>query len=78
VKPTGVTGTDYDVDIIYPNGLHVCGDAKCKVEGTDFNVKSIGYSLSKARKQLPDDRPGIVFVKIPPRWYSEPNFNNIR
>jgi hypothetical protein len=74
VKPTGVTGTDYDVDIIYPNGLHVCGDAKCKVEGTDFNVKSIGYSLSKARKQLPDDRPGIVFIKIPPRWYNQQNF----
>jgi hypothetical protein len=74
VKPTGVTGADYDVDIIYPNGLHICGDAKCKVEGTDFNARSIGYSLSKARKQLPDDQPGIVFVKIPPRWYNEPNF----
>jgi hypothetical protein len=77
VKPTGVTGADYDVDIIYPNGLHVCGDAKCKVEGTDFNARSIGYSLSKARKQLPDDQPGIVFVKIPPRWYNEPNFINL-
>jgi hypothetical protein len=74
VKPIGVTGADYDVDIIYRDGLFACGDAKCKIEGTDFSAKSIGYSLSKARKQLPDDRPGIVFVKIPPRWYREPDF----
>jgi hypothetical protein len=56
VKPTGVTGADYEWILFIPTAF-VCGDAKCEVEGTDFNARSIGYSLSRARKQLPDDRP---------------------
>jgi hypothetical protein len=74
VRPSGIKGYDYDVDIAYPNGLFACGDAKCKIEGTDFNAKSIRNSLDAARKQLPDGRPGIVFVKIPPRWMREREF----
>jgi len=74
VVPQGVTGKDYDVDILYPNGLHACADAKCKIESTDFGEKTIRNTLDKARKQLPDDKPGIVFAKIPPRWMEEASF----
>lgn len=77
VVPQGFIGRDYDVDIICPNGLIVCGDAKCKVEATEFSRKTIDYTPEKARGQLPDDRPGIVFVKVPPRWMQIPNFVDV-
>jgi hypothetical protein len=77
VIPSGLKGRDYDVDVIYPNGLAVCGDAKCKVETTEFGTKTIDDTLEKARSQLPADRPGIVFVKLPPKWMEIPNFATI-
>jgi len=77
VIPRGKTGSDYDVDIIYPNGVHACADAKCKITGTPFSNKTLDSTLEKARRQLPDDRPGIVFVKLPPEWAEAPNFEDI-
>jgi hypothetical protein len=77
VVQTGLKGSDYDVDVFYPNGLVMCGDAKCKVEATEFSAKTIDDTLEKARRQLPDDRPGIVFVKLPPRWIEVPNFADV-
>jgi hypothetical protein len=75
VVPQGTPdGANYDVELFYPNGLIVCGDAKCKIESTEFSINTIDNALEKARTQLPDDRPGIVFVKVPPRWMEVPNF----
>jgi len=68
VVPQGTTGFDYDIEVEYPNGIIASADAKCKIESTDFSENSITNTLKKARKQLPDDSPGIVFVKVPPRW----------
>ena len=65
VVPISKKGSDYDVEITYPNGVTACADAKCKVEG-EFNARTIENSLETARKQLPKDRPGIVFVKPRP------------
>jgi hypothetical protein len=59
---------DYDVHVPYEGGPVACGDIKCKIEGTDYAEGSLLNSLKKARKQLPSDRPGIVFVKVPQRW----------
>jgi hypothetical protein len=72
VVPQGTTGFDYDIEVEYPNGIVAAADAKCKIESTDFSENTIGNTLSKARKQLPDDSPGIVFVKVPPRWIADP------
>jgi len=78
VVPSGRPGgRNYDVELIYPNGFVVCGDAKCKIETTAFSVKTLDGALEKARSQLPDGQPGIVFVKIPPKWMEIPNFPNI-
>ncbi len=74
VVPQGTKGRDYDVDILYPGGLAVCADAKCKIETTEFSVKTIRNALDTARGQLPDDKPGIVFIKLPPRWMEVPHF----
>jgi hypothetical protein len=76
VVPISKKGSDYDVEITYPNGVTACADAKCKVEG-DFNARTIENSLETARKQLPKDKPGIVFVKHSSTWAKE-NFAELR
>ena len=68
VKSSGRKGDDYDIDIIMKDGTSVCADAKCKIEATDFSEKSVMNSLRHARSQFPDNRPSIVFVKVPPHW----------
>ena len=68
VIPQMAKGSDYDVELCYPDGLAVPADAKCKFETTKINPKSIVNSLEIGRKKLPADRPGIIFVKVPQRW----------
>ena len=58
-------GSDYDVEVFYPDGFAEPVDAKCKFETTEINPQSILISLEKARKQLPDDRPGIILRRCP-------------
>jgi hypothetical protein len=48
-------GSDYDVEVFYPDGFAEPVDAKCKFETTEINPQSILIFLEKARKQLPDD-----------------------
>lgn len=73
VVPQGATGRDYDIEVLYPNGTIASADAKCKIEGTDFSPDTIENTLKQARKQLPASMPGIIFVKVPPRWISDAN-----
>ena len=63
---------DYDLEVIYPGGLVIPADTKCKFEATAINPDSVRNSLNKARKQLPPDRPGIIFVKVPRTWIDDP------
>jgi len=77
VVPQGVKGKDYDVEVIYPDGVIACADAKCALEKADFRKKAIANKLEKARQQLPSDRPGIIFVKTPPKWMEENEFHSI-
>jgi hypothetical protein len=62
---------DYDLEVIYPDGLAVPADTKCKFEATAINAESLRNSLIKARKQLPPDRPGMIFIKVPRRWIDD-------
>jgi hypothetical protein len=70
VVPQGVKKLDYDVEILYSDGRIACADAKCKIENTALSENTIINTLKAARKQLPNDRPGIIFIKIPPHWMS--------
>lgn len=72
LERSGSKGADYDYEIVYPDGIRVAAEAKCKFEGTDANPQSVKNSLKKARKQLPDSKPGIIFVKIPQNWFDDP------
>lgn len=77
VKPTGVKGSDYDFEIRYLNGYTVCADAKCRLEGTAINPATIRHSLDDARKRnLPTDKPGMIFVKVPQTWLATPNLQS--
>jgi hypothetical protein len=69
--PSGKKGADYDVELIYPGGLAVPADAKCKLESTDIDPHSIGKTLEKGRTQLPPNRPGVIFLKVPQSWVAD-------
>ena len=63
VVPQMVKGGDYDFEITYPDGLKVTADAKCKFETTAINPDSLRNSMKKARGQLPQEQPGIIFIR---------------
>ena len=70
----GVKKLDYDFDIICPNGMVACADSKCKIDTTEFSENGLRNVLKHARSQLPNKLPGIVFIKVPERWLSQPEF----
>jgi hypothetical protein len=68
----GVKGEDYDFGIRYPDRRAACADAKCRLEETEIRPETLKRPLEKARKSnLPKDKPGIVFVKVPQTWLLE-------
>ncbi len=69
VAPCGTIGDDYDIELTFPEGMTACSDTKCKIETTKFSNGAIRNVLAKARKQLPPDRPGVIFVKVPQTWF---------
>jgi len=69
-------GEDYDFTIVYPDGLEVAADAKCKFESTEIDPKSVLNSLHDARTQLPKGEPGVIFVKVPPPWIENVDMAN--
>lgn len=41
IVPKGRKKSDYDVEVLFPNGIIACADAKCKIEKTDFTENGI-------------------------------------
>jgi len=75
VEPQNVKGSDYDFEIEFGQ-LMVCADAKCKIESTTLGEQTVTNALSKARRQLPEDRPGVVFIKFPGEWMNIDGFKD--
>lgn len=73
IRPQGKRGSDYDLELYFPEGMLACADTKCKLETTAFTSNSLTNVLSAARGQLPKDRPGVIFVKVPPEWWGVEN-----
>jgi hypothetical protein len=68
VKPQGVRGEDYDYEA-YPNSTDtICIEGKCKLTSTSLTEATIDQTLDKAREQLPKDKPGVIFVRVPEAW----------
>jgi hypothetical protein len=76
VSPTGVKGADYDFEINYYN-IRVCADAKYKIEATELSANTVTKTLAGSRQQLPADKPGVFFVKIPQNWIETPQGQEI-
>jgi hypothetical protein len=68
VKPGGLLkGDDYDVEAIIEERVVAC-EMKAKLERVAPNWKSVRNTVHQARTQLPKDRAGILFVKVPEAW----------
>lgn len=39
------------------------------LKAADFSAKSLRYALNKKRRQLPDDKPGIIYFAYPESWF---------
>jgi hypothetical protein len=68
VYPIGGARQNYDLEIFYPDGYKVCAETAAKVEATTPHARSILTSIRHSREQLPDDQPGVIFIKVPERW----------
>lgn len=66
------SGKNYDFEIRLKSHPIVCADAKCKLESTDIDADSVRNTLRKGRDQLPKDKPGIIYVKVPQHWFEQP------
>jgi hypothetical protein len=71
VDETGERGADFDLEVTMGTLLVAC-ETKCKVETTALSEATVENVLQTARGQLPNDRPGIVFIKIPEQWAKQP------
>jgi hypothetical protein len=68
---TNIRRRDYDLRIRCPNGREAVADTKCKEESGQPSQSTINHSLDRARQQLTDQPPDIVFVKVPRLWIED-------
>lgn len=59
---------NYECEVTLPSGEIVYCEMKCKLETTEFLVKTLHNSLETARKQLPKDKCGVILLKLPQSW----------
>jgi hypothetical protein len=67
VEATGERGNDYDLTASR-GGRELYIEAKSRRAGPILNETTLTNALTKARKQLPNSGPSIVFVEIPGEW----------
>ena len=63
---TGRRGADYDIEAFFE--IPIACESKCKLETTRLTAKTVTETLDVARGQLPTDRPGLVFLRLPEPW----------
>lgn len=74
-KRTLVAKADFDLIVFFQNGDQGFAETKCKAEQGPLTEQSIRNSLRQARSQLPNDGPGIIFMKIPEVWIAREDFS---
>jgi hypothetical protein len=67
ITPKGARGDDYDFEITLGKWV-VCADVKCKLEDKHISKSIVMNELKGSRNQLPDDKPGMFFIKVPQHW----------
>ncbi|UFZ01514.1 hypothetical protein LQG66_19500 [Bradyrhizobium ontarionense] len=74
VPESKIIRRDYDLSIRFSDGVAVRAETKCKMEETEITLRTVQESLSRAKKQLPQHVPGMVFIKIPREWIDDIKF----
>jgi hypothetical protein len=67
VDPSAEEGRTYDLNISFSHGS-ACGEIKCKSQTTVPTPAKVADAIGKARRQIPSNESGIVFIKLPPTW----------
>jgi hypothetical protein len=68
------TKADYDLIVVFRNGEKGFAETKCAAERGPFRESRVLNPLRKARSQLPDDGPVVIFMKIPEEWATREEF----
>lgn len=75
--PSFVKTKDFDL-LIKKNQVLIPCEVKSKNESEKDSLKSILNSITKAKKQLPKDQIGIIFIRLSKNWISEQDFKEIK
>jgi hypothetical protein len=73
IWPSGKPRENFDLEVLFPNGIAVCGETKNKVETKTFSEQSFRDALDRGREQLPKESPGVIFIKVPQHWHQIPD-----
>ena len=76
VVPRSKRGDNYDFEITLDRWV-LCADVKCKLDDKEFRERMITNVLKESRDQLPRDRPGVFFIKVPQHWMEVEEFDRI-
>lgn len=71
VRESGHKQKDYDTEVNLPSGEEAACEIKTKLESTSLSEGSILKSLHSAAKQVPADKPAIVFLRLPGSWLQD-------
>lgn len=66
----GLKREDYDISYSL-GGADVAVEVKTKDDATIYSKRTLEKTLSDASSQLPLDRPGVVFLRVPFSWASD-------
>ena len=71
VHESGIKQKDYDLELDLPSGEQAACEIKSKLESTPLSESSILNSLLDASKQVPKEKPGVVFLRLPESWIED-------
>jgi hypothetical protein len=75
--PRAKRKADFDLHVIFRNGNFGYGETESKRETGALTGTTIFNSLHHARKQLPNDKPAVIFLKLPETWLSQESHKTI-
>ena len=73
--PSGEKGQDYDIDL-GGAALTVAVEAKAKDDDTPYSAATVKNTFNEARRQLPKEGLGLIFMRIPLSWTRDGNYES--
>jgi hypothetical protein len=69
-----IKGDDYDIDLWLKPGIPWAIEVKTRAEDSPYTSARLQKTLSNARKQLPPDGLGGIFLKVPTPWTEDADY----